>query len=104
MKVEEKCKKNGVDLEKIEIPSTLEYIGNNAFSGCTSLNDIVIPEGVTHIYEEAKEIYDKHLVEAKEQAEENSYTVETEDATTFDAGIFGEWDLNHTTLYIQGVN
>ena len=60
--------------------------------------------GVTHTYEEAKEIYNKNLVESKEQAEENGYTVETEDATTFDAGIFGEWDLNHTTLYIQGVN
>ena len=60
--------------------------------------------GVTHTYEEAKEIYDKHLVDEKECAKENDYTVETEDATTFDAGIFGEWDLNHITLYIQGVN
>lgn len=53
VRIENEAFKDCKYLEKIEIPSTLEYIGNNAFSGCTSLNDIVIPEGVTHIYEGA---------------------------------------------------
>ena len=54
--------------------------------------------GVTHTYEEAKQIYDKHLAEEKEYAKEHGYTIETEDATTFDAGIMGYWRDNHTTL------
>ena len=60
--------------------------------------------GVTHTYEEAKEIFDKQLAEEKKLVEEYGYTVETEDATTFDAGEEGYWSSNHTTLYIQGVN
>lgn len=60
--------------------------------------------GVTHTYEEAKEIFDKQLVEEKRLAEEYDYAIETEDATIFDAGRMGYWRDNHTTLYIQGVN
>lgn len=60
--------------------------------------------GVTHTYEDAKEIFDKQLVEEKQYVEERGYDVNHEDATTFDAGKMGCWRDNHTTLYIQGVN
>ena len=30
-------------------PSSVKIIGNNAFSGCSSLVDVVIPESVTYI-------------------------------------------------------
>lgn len=66
--------------------------------------DAVVILGVTHTYEEAKEIYNKYLLEEKEFAETHGYMIETEDVTTFSAGIMGFWRDNHTTLYIQGVN
>jgi len=59
--------------------------------------------GVTHTYEEAKEIFDRQLAEEKKFAEDHGYTIETEDATTFGAGVMGYWRDNHATLYIQGV-
>lgn len=59
--------------------------------------------GVTHTYEEAKEIFDKQLAEEKQYAEECKYEVNQEDASTFDAGRMGYWRMEHTTLYIQGV-
>ncbi|MDE5946154.1 MAG: leucine-rich repeat protein [Oscillospiraceae bacterium] len=45
-------------VEKIEIPSEIEglpvkSIGENAFSGCTNLTEIIIPESVNHIGENA---------------------------------------------------
>ena len=60
--------------------------------------------GVTHTYEEAKEIFDKQLVEEKKLVEEYGYDINQEDESTFDAGRAGYWRIEHTTLYIQGVN
>ena len=39
------------DLTEIEFPSTLEWIGNKAFIGCKSLEEIVIPKNVKRIGE-----------------------------------------------------
>ena len=60
--------------------------------------------GVCHTYEEAKEIFDKQLVEEKKLVEEYGYEVETENESVFDAGEMGYWCRDHITLYIQGVN
>lgn len=60
--------------------------------------------GVAHTYEEAKEIFNKQLVEEKQYAEEFEYDINQEDESTFDAGRMGYWRIEHTTLYIQGVH
>ena len=39
------------ELTEIEFPSTLEWIGNKAFIGCKSLEEIVIPKNVKRIGE-----------------------------------------------------
>lgn len=59
--------------------------------------------GVTHTLEEAKEIFNIHLVEERELAEENEYTIDTDSDTMFDAGEMGFWSKEHATLYIQEV-
>lgn len=41
------------DLVSIHIPSTVTYIADNAFWGCTSLEHITLPEGLTSIGESA---------------------------------------------------
>ena len=43
------------DIEKITLPSTLKIIGKGAFSGCTKLSSITIPDGVRRIEEKAFE-------------------------------------------------
>ena len=40
-------------LERIELPDTLQTIGNTAFAGCTSLKEIVFPESLKSIGEHA---------------------------------------------------
>lgn len=59
--------------------------------------------GVTHSYEEAKEIFDKERQYELRYAEEHCYDIDTDSDDTFDSGIMGEWRMEHTTLYIQGV-
>lgn len=39
------------NLQSINLPSTIEYIGEHAFFGCSSLTEIFIPESVTSIGE-----------------------------------------------------
>lgn len=36
-------------LKKIILPSTIEYIYYEAFSGCENISEVIIPESVTHI-------------------------------------------------------
>ena len=44
----------GLDfLRTVELPATLKTIKSSAFKGCTNLGGIVIPDGVTHIGDEA---------------------------------------------------
>ena len=59
--------------------------------------------GVGDTYEEAKEIFDKHVVNEKQYASDNGYDIETDSESEFDAGQMGFWDEEHTTLYIQEV-
>lgn len=37
------------DVSSVSIPSTVTYIGNSAFRGCSQLSEIVIPDGVVSI-------------------------------------------------------
>lgn len=41
------------NITRITLPKTIEIIGNKAFSGCTKLKDIAIPEGAVKIGEHA---------------------------------------------------
>lgn len=41
--------KNCINLEELELPSTLKTIAGNSFSGCISLKEVRIPKGVTSI-------------------------------------------------------
>lgn len=59
--------------------------------------------GVTHTLEEAKEIFAANLPEQKGYTEEYGYEVYTDTDTEYDAGVSGEWRMEHTALYIQGV-
>jgi hypothetical protein len=59
--------------------------------------------GVTHTYEDAKAIFNKHRLDELHFAEEHEYDIETDENDRFDAGVMGYWRTEHTTLYIQGV-
>lgn len=65
-------------------------------------NGIIIL-GVAHSLEEAKEIFNKQLVEEKEYAEEHGFEIYDDCETVFDAGEDGYYVNNHTHLYIQMV-
>ena len=41
--------KDCVQLESIELPDSLEYIGSSAFSGTRSLTSVTLPNGLQHI-------------------------------------------------------
>jgi hypothetical protein len=60
--------------------------------------------GVTHTYEDAKEIFDKQRIEEMEIIENNGWDIETDRDDMLDAGSMGYWRESHTTLYIQEVN
>ena len=60
--------------------------------------------GVGDTYDEAKEIFNQHLAEEKQFAENNGYDIETDTENEFDAGVMGSWNTDHTTLYIKEVN
>ncbi len=59
--------------------------------------------GVFHTLDDAKEKFEKYVVEEKQLARDNGYDIETDNGQIFDAGIMGYWRNNHITLYIQGV-
>ena len=59
--------------------------------------------GVVHSLEEAKEIFNESLVEEKQYAEEEGFTIYDDCETVFDAGEDGYYSRNHTNLYIQMV-
>ena len=45
--------KNCDNLEAIEIPNGVKYIGSNSFANCKKLSEITIPSTVTSIYNNA---------------------------------------------------
>jgi hypothetical protein len=59
--------------------------------------------GVAHSLEEAKEIFNKSLVDEKACAEIDGFTIYDDCETVFDAGEDGYYTINHTKLYIQVV-
>lgn len=59
--------------------------------------------GVVHTYNEARRIFDRKRRDELQYAEENGYDIDTDKDDKFDAGVMGEWRMEHTTLYIQGV-
>lgn len=59
--------------------------------------------GVTHTFEEAKEIFDKNVQSEKEYAQEHEWTVWENNESCFDASPNGRWCESHTRLWIQGV-
>jgi len=44
---------NNESTVEIELPNSLEYIGDTAFNGCTALENIIIPNSVKHIGDNA---------------------------------------------------
>ena len=60
--------------------------------------------GVFHTLADAKENFEKYVVEEKQLARDNGYVINEENGVMFEAGIMGYWRDNHITLYIQGVN
>lgn len=58
---------------------------------------------VVHSMEEAKEIFNKNLVEEKRYAEEEGFEIFDNRETVFDAGEEGYYSRNHTNLYIEMV-
>lgn len=59
--------------------------------------------GVVHSMEAAKEIFNKHLIDEKQYAEEEGLMIYDDCETVFDAGEDGYYARNHTNLYIQMV-
>ena len=59
--------------------------------------------GVGDTYDEAKEIFNQHIEEEKQYADDNGYDIDTDTESEFDAGIMGSWFTDHITLYIQEV-
>lgn len=59
--------------------------------------------GVTHSMEEAKKIFNEKLAEEKEYAEENNFVIFDNWDTVFDAGEYGDYNSNHTYLFIEMV-
>ena len=59
--------------------------------------------GVAHTLNDAKEIFNRHVEEEKQIAEENGYDIDEDNAMMFDAGEMGYWRDNHITLYIEEV-
>lgn len=65
-------------------------------------NEVTIV-GIAHSLEEAKEIFNERLVEEREIAEDNEWTILEDCETDFNAGEDCNYTGNHTRLYIQGV-
>lgn len=72
----------------------LNHWANEYESGVTIL-------GVAHSIEEAKQIFNEHIVEEREYAEKHEFTIYDDCEDCFDAGEDGYYVSNHTNLYIQ---
>lgn len=59
--------------------------------------------GVTHTFNEAKEIFAEHVIEERELAEGYGWNIETDTDSTFEAYEDGYHAVAHTTLYIEEV-
>lgn len=59
--------------------------------------------GVTHTLEDAKKIFNENLPEQKGYTEEYGYEVYEDTDVKYEAGVSGEWRMEHVALYIQGV-
>lgn len=62
--------------------------------GCTIL-------GVGHTLDEAKTIFNNHVIEEKEYASEQGWTVFEDKDTVFDAGVEGYYAKDHTYIFID---
>lgn len=60
--------------------------------------------GVFHTLDDAKEKFEKYVIEEKQLVRDNGYVISEDNGMVLDAGIMGYWRDNHITLYIQGVN
>ena len=80
------------------------YVVMNHWSNadCCEFDQVTIV-GIAHSLEEAKEIFNKQLVEEREIAEENGWEILEDCETEFEAGEDGAYTENHTRLYIQEV-
>lgn len=59
--------------------------------------------GVAHTIDEAKEIFNQHIAQERDIAEQHGYTVESDSDTLFEAGQMGYWNYEHSVLYIEEV-
>lgn len=67
-------------------------------------DESVIILGVAHTLEDAKKIFNENLPEQKGYTEEYGYEVYADTDTRYEAGVSGYWRIEHTALYIEGVN
>ena len=59
--------------------------------------------GIAHSLEEAREIFDKAVIDYKANAEYNNWEIYEDSDVEFDAGAKSYYRLEHTNLYIEGV-
>ena len=64
----------------------------------------VLIMGIAHSETAARRIFDAHVQEIKDIAEENDWTIYNDAGTEFDAGEPGLYAGNHERLYIEMVN
>lgn len=58
---------NDEGLEEITLPATIDFIGKDAFTGCSSLTAIHIPKGTRPKFEVMLEEWRKYLVEDEDE-------------------------------------
>ena len=59
---------------------------------------------VKHTLEEAKEIFAERVVEERKYAKENGWEIICDDDTEFDAGEEGNYNAEHSCLFIKEVD
>ena len=66
----------------------------------TEEDEGVILHGIAHSEAGAMKIFNAHIEQAREEAQENGYTIYEESSDCFDAGLDGEYKDGHLKLFV----